>query len=116
MRLTLNEYLELKRRRPGLFGLDSVPSSKPKRSEQRKPQETNADKEGGFKCVVISLVGFRHRLLDSDNFASACKILRDQIANSLNIDDGDKNITWQYGQVHSTGEEGVLVRIELMRK
>jgi len=103
----------VKRLNPHLYGLVTVSPAKPQRSGQRQSQATNADKARGSGSLVISLVGFRHRLLDSDNFTGACKILRDQIANSLNIDDGSNFVTWQYGQIHSTGNEGLLVRIEL---
>jgi len=64
--------------------------------------------------VVVSLIGLRKRALDDDNFVGACKHLRDAIAASLGLDDGDKRFTWQYGQQPTTGREGVLVHIEVI--
>lgn len=46
----------------------------------------------------VSLVRIAPRALDSDNLASACKGLRDGIADALGIDDGDRRLTWSYGQ------------------
>jgi len=65
--------------------------------------------------MVISLIGFRRIPLDDDNFVGACKHLRDGIARSLHHDDGDKRLKWQYQQIQTSGEEGVLVRVELFR-
>jgi len=64
--------------------------------------------------LVVSLIGLRRRTLDDDNFNGACKHLRDAIAASLGIDDGDKRICWQYQQLQTKGREGVLVRIEVI--
>ena len=64
--------------------------------------------------LVVSLIGLRRRTLDDDNFNGACKHLRDAIAASLGLDDGDKRICWQYQQLQTKGREGVLVRIEVI--
>ena len=64
--------------------------------------------------LVVSLIGLRRRTLDDDNFNGACKHLRDAIAASLHMDDGDKALRWQYQQLHTTGREGVIVQIELI--
>ena len=64
--------------------------------------------------LVVSLIGLRRRPLDDDNYNGACKHLRDAIAASLGIDDGDKRICWQYQQLQTRGREGVLVRIEIV--
>ena len=42
----------------------------------------------------------------------ATKALRDAIAASLGCDDGSERLHWQYSQVHTTGDEGCLVKIE----
>lgn len=62
--------------------------------------------------MVISLVGHRRRKLDDDNFVGACKHLRDAIAASLGIDDGDPRLRWEYSQHETAGAEGVMVKIE----
>lgn len=64
--------------------------------------------------MVISLIGLRRIPLDDDNFNGGCKALRDAIAASLGVDDGDKRLVWQYGQLQSRGHEGYLVRIEIL--
>lgn len=62
--------------------------------------------------VVISLVSFRKRILDDDNLIAGFKPLRDAIAASLNVDDADPRIRWQYGQQRTDGEQGTIVLIE----
>lgn len=60
----------------------------------------------------VALIGLCSRELDDDNFANACKPLRDAIAEWLGMNDSRKNIRWTYGQCQTGGEEGVIVRIE----
>lgn len=69
---------------------------------------------GSPRRLVVSLIGLRTRTLDDDNFVGACKHLRDAIAATLCLDDGDKRIKWQYSQQPTQGVEGVLVRIEIL--
>lgn len=75
----------------------------------------NQKQKQGKNSVVlcISLVALTRRDLDSDNLQGACKPLRDQIARSIGIDDGDKCINWEYSQCRTRGTEAVLVKIEL---
>lgn len=46
--------------------------------------------------VTITRIG--PRKLDDDNLASACKYVRDQIANMVGVDDGDSYYEWCYRQ------------------
>jgi len=63
--------------------------------------------------VRITLVQFRHRLLDGhDNLAYAAKPLTDAIAASLGVDDGDKRLHWHHEQLQTQGCEGVAVKID----
>jgi len=39
--------------------------------------------------------------LDDDNLASACKGVRDGVADALGIDDRDPRVTWRYAQERS---------------
>jgi len=39
--------------------------------------------------------------------------LRDAVASALRVDDGDERTRWQYGQVETRGETGVVVCIEV---
>lgn len=66
----------------------------------------------GRVAVRVTLIACRHRELDSDSAVFALKPLRDAVAASLGIDDADARIAWDYGQVVSRGEPGVIVRIE----
>lgn len=66
----------------------------------------------GRMAIVISLISCRHRMLDDDNDVGSKKVLRDVVAESLQLDDGDKRIRWQYSQCETRGREGVIVRIE----
>lgn len=63
--------------------------------------------------VIISLVAFRRQLLDRDAIAFASKPLTDAIAESLGIDDDDPRIEWEYSQVRTYGEQGVIVKFEI---
>lgn len=80
----------------------------------RKPLQAHKGQSRRTRRLVVSLIGLRRRPLDDDNFNGACKHLRDAIAASLGIDDGDKRICWQYQQLQTRGSEGVLVRIEVI--
>ena len=86
----------------------------PQPARRRIASPTDSPQTGRTRRLVVSLVGLRRRTLDDDNFVGACKHLRDAIAASLGIDDGDKRIIWQYGQQHTQGREGVLVHIEVI--
>ncbi len=68
----------------------------------------------GPQGMVISLVSYRSRLLDSDNLHGGLKPLRDAIAATLGIDDGDSAVRWEYGQVETRGEEGTAVGIQVL--
>lgn len=70
--------------------------------------------KGGERSVAlrVSIIGCRSRVLDSDNFAAGCKPLRDAIARHFGLDDADDCIAWEYGQVRTDGEQGVIVKIE----
>lgn len=62
--------------------------------------------------LAVSLVRYGSRELDSDNLAGSFKQVRDLIAEWIGIDDGDKRISWHYGQVVTTGHPGVMVKID----
>lgn len=48
--------------------------------------------------LTITLTRIAPRDLDSDNLASGFKAVRDGVADWLGVDDGDKRLTWLYGQ------------------
>lgn len=65
----------------------------------------------GRLAVVVTIIACRRRVLDSDNHVAGCKPLRDIISRSLATDDGSECISFEYGQLHTTGPEGTIVRI-----
>lgn len=106
----------IKRENPGLFGtgVRPVPPSQPQPDGRGHAAPAHPPQTGRPCRVVVSLIGLRKRTLDDDNFVGACKHLRDAIAASLGLDDGDKRLTWQYQQLQTKGREGVLVQIEVL--
>jgi hypothetical protein len=73
------------------------------------PQKRGARPMG----CCITIISVRRRLLDSDNLAGGSKGLRDAIADSLGLDDGDRRLRWQYQQIEcARGREGTIVMIE----
>lgn len=107
-----NASESFKRLNPHLMG--GVPATQPKRDGLDPVARANAIKKGGAGRVVVSLVGFRRRALDDDNFVGACKHLRDAIAASLGLDDGDPRLRWEYSQHETRGAEGVMVKIQML--
>lgn len=65
--------------------------------------------------VIVTLVRYGHQLLDDDNLVSSFKPLRDSIAKSIGVDDGDKRFRWEYGQVQTRGETGCNVKITVVK-
>lgn len=61
---------------------------------------------------TITLTRIAPRVLDSDNLASGCKAARDGVADWLQIDDGDKRVTWAYAQERGEPKEYAL-RVEV---
>lgn len=62
------------------------------------------------------MVACRRRLLDPDAVAASMKALTDAIAKTLGVDDADPAVEWEWSQVKTDGEEGVLVKIESRSK
>jgi hypothetical protein len=59
---------------------------------------------------VVEIVRVGKRDLDGDNLQSACKALRDGIADRLGIDDADPRVEWRYSQ--QRGDYQAIVRVE----
>lgn len=66
--------------------------------------------------VSVEIIRLGRNTLDSDNLVSGGKPLRDAIARSLGIDDGDERIRWHYGQCTTDGDTGTIVRITLIER
>lgn len=61
--------------------------------------------------VRITLTRLAPKTLDTDNLAISMKAVRDGIADSFGVDDGDPRYDWQYAQRKSK-EYGVEIIIE----
>jgi hypothetical protein len=63
---------------------------------------------------TITLTRLGGRTLDDDNLRSALKATRDGVADWLGIDDGDKRLTWLYGQEPKQRKMPPGVRVEIV--
>jgi hypothetical protein len=106
-----NASESFKRLNPHLLG--GIPPTQPKPDGRRNLAPAYAPQKGRARSVVVSLVGCRRRKLDDDNFVGACKHLRDAIAASLGLDDGDPCLRWEYSQHETRGAEGIMVKIQV---
>lgn len=59
----------------------------------------------------IALIAVMRRKLDDDNVVGALKPIRDLVAASLGVDDGDESVEFEYSQHRTDGDEGVLVLV-----
>lgn len=78
------------------------PKGKPSRNDRVGTNRTRAQ---------VTLVAVRQKRLDDDNLAGGFKALRDAIAESLGIDDGDERIEWIYRQQIGPKPHGTIVMI-----
>lgn len=66
----------------------------------------------GFVGLNVMLTRIAPRELDDDNLRGALKAVRDGVADALGIDDGDRRVTWLYGQGRGTPRAyGVEVQV-----
>lgn len=107
--LTFSE--DTKKRNPHLF-MGGVERPFTQQNLARALDGKRPKRKGGKGSVVISLVRYGRRHMDDDNLAGLFKPLRDAIAASLGVDDGDPRIKWEYGQIETRGHCGTAVRIE----
>jgi len=62
--------------------------------------------------IIVTIIAFCRREADDDNNIASLKGIRDAIAESIGIDDGDGRIKFQYSQSETRGRKGVVVKIE----
>lgn len=63
-------------------------------------------------AIVISIISLRRRFADEDNVGPAgAKTLRDCIARTIGVDDGDPGIKWEYSVMQTIGPEQTIVKI-----
>ena len=77
----------------------------------RKPSARKSGKGG--VVIIVAIQPYVHRAVDDDNFGSgAYKNLRDGIARSLGVDDGDSRIKFEYlTPIITTGATGTQILI-----
>lgn len=64
-----------------------------------------------FPCIVrLTRIGPKN--LDSDNLVESFKAIRDAIAWTMDIDDGDERIKWEYAQ-EAVGKRQYAVKVEV---
>ena len=68
----------------------------------------------GRVVAVVTILACRRRATDDDNITAGAKALRDAIATSLGVDDGDRRIRWECRAVQTEGQEHTLVKISLL--
>lgn len=78
-----------------------VPGKKVQRSRKRSV------------VVCVEIIAVLRKRTDDDNIHAGAKALRDCIAASLGVDDGDKRIRWSYGTCQTSGREQTIVRISV---
>ena len=110
-----------RKRNPQLYGpvqaanpaLDSM-ATKIHQPTARPALEQNLSRGQSSPCrleCVVEIIALRNAVCDADNSRNGYKPLQDAIAASLYIDDGSERIRWEYGQCHTAGPEGTIVRI-----
>jgi hypothetical protein len=110
MNLTREQYADLIKRHPNLLG--RLPNTQRKQAplpalDSPSPRcQTSANRLEKYHVVIISL---RSRTIDDDNLVAGAKALRDAIAGYLGQDDAD--ISWEYHQEVTKGQEGTIVKI-----
>lgn len=98
-----------KRKHPPVGAVEASsaqPASLPALERRIKEQPSRAR-----SLVRVSLIACRRRLLDPDAVAFSMKPLTDAIAATLGVDDADPRVEWEWHQIKTAGDEGVLVKI-----
>lgn len=87
-----------------------------KKEQRRATKYSLIGKEIPPLPLTITIIRIGPRKLDDDNLASACKYVRDQIAESVGLDDGSPMYTWRYEQrAEGSNRYGVDVEVETRR-
>lgn len=83
--------------------------------DRGKVKGKKKDRSSVKERPVVVLISLRKRLITdaTESLPVGFKYHRDAIADELGLDDSDKNITWEYGQVRTSGPEGVLAVISI---
>ena len=107
----------VRKRNPHLYGVGALEAAKPKPAE--KTLDGVAKKQDRSRTSLeyrVALIARRNRICDDDNNVASFKPLRDAIARSLGVDDGDGRIKFEYSQVETNGAEGCIVSVYKVSK
>lgn len=112
--MTRKEYDELIRRKPHLQPVGGLASSQPQRAAARPLDRGGPEQPCRADGVewIVTFLQCRKGILDDDNAVASLKPLRDAVARTIGLDDGDKRIRFQYAQAQTSGRKGVSVVIE----
>ncbi len=106
----------VRKRNPHLYGgqVGGLESSQPKpvavqALDSRKPKQKSRSRRVE---LVVTMCVHRRRIIDDDNNTGSLKPLRDAIAESCGLDDGDRRIRFFDTQIQTQGRVGVQVTIE----
>lgn len=98
-------------RLPSVANLREHWSKRARRAKQHR-MAAFAVPRSPLPCTVL-LTRVGPRALDDDNLRSACKALRDGIADRLGVKDNDPRIKWEYEQDTGRGKPyGVRIEIK----
>jgi hypothetical protein len=77
-------------------------------------RKRRARQNGAVTLVaIVTIIRVGYREVDDDSIVPGFKALRDAIAASLGVDDGDKRIRWRYSQARiDDGRTGTIVKID----
>lgn len=104
-----------RKRNPHLFGaMGAVENPKRKPSQRGEGENRKSDCCDSGLAFRVCIISCRRRLVDEhDNLRTGAKPLVDAIAKTLGFaDDADPRLHWEYAQVLTTGQQGVIVKIE----
>ena len=105
-------------RNPHLFGsMGSLDTPQPEQNTRPALEQKPSRYRGSTRrlAVIVTIIRVGGKILDGDNLQGACKPLRDAIANTLGLDDGDSRIEWQYRQIgKGKAESGAIVKLEML--
>lgn len=106
-----NPSESFKRRNPHLYGVRPVQAKIAQPDQRGEGQNPELEESPHRLAYRVSLVVLSRRAMDAhDNLPASCKQIVDAIAESLGLD--DKVIEWEYGQSKTSGQQGVVVKIE----
>jgi len=86
-------------------------SKKSKRTKVHRAAGAETEIDSVQLPCTVQIIRIAPRSLDGDNMQSACKALRDGLADRMGIKDNDPRVSWQYAQERGKPKQ-YAVRIE----